>query len=116
MSSATLPEKRTTAKVTVYENETAIARVAYNDKLDFWDGRNWTCGSTGRHLGYTRLKSGKFVLIHGTQWQGEHAHAEVVSAAELVQAAARCNNLDTLYADYPELKGSLPDEESREDE
>ncbi|MFA5165654.1 MAG: DUF2080 family transposase-associated protein [Candidatus Omnitrophota bacterium] len=99
------------AKIPVYEDGTVIARVEENAKFDFWDGHNWTCGSTGRHLGYTRLKSGKWVLIHTTQWQGEHDRAEVVSVEDLVQAAARTGNLDELYAAHPELKGSLPDEE-----
>ena len=100
-------------RVPVYDEEgKVIARVAYNKKLDFWDGRNWTCGSTGRHLGYTRLKSGKYVLIHGTQWQGERNHAEVVSPERLVQEAARAGRLDELYEDFPELREiKLPDEE-----
>jgi len=100
-------------RVPVYDEEgKVIARVAYNKKLDFWDGHNWTCGSTGRHLGYTRLKSGKYVLIHGTQWQGERNHAEVVSPERLVQEAARAGRLDELYEDFPELREiKLPDEE-----
>jgi len=101
------------SKVPVYEDENVVARVEYNQNLDFWDGRNWTCGSTGRHLGYTKLKkSGKYVLIHGTQWQGERASAEVVTGEELVQAAARTDHIEDLYADYPELKGTLADEEA----
>lgn len=100
------------AKIPVYENEKVVARVEYNNNLDFWDGRNYTCGRTGRHLGYTRLKSGKWVLIHGTQWQGERDYAEVVTAEELVQAAARTGHLDELYAEYPELRDLLPDEEA----
>jgi putative transposon-encoded protein len=99
------------AKVPVYDEGEVVARVEYNSNLDFWDGRNWTSGSTGRHLGYTRLKSGKFVLIHGTQWQGERASAEVVTPEEIVQAAARTGHLDDVYAAYPELKGTLEEEE-----
>lgn len=57
------------------------------------------------------MKSGKWVLIYGSQWQGEQNRAEVVSQDELIQAAARTGNLDVIYAEYPELKGSLPDEE-----
>lgn len=30
-----------------------VAVVKYNNDLDFWDGRNFSCGSTGRHLGIT---------------------------------------------------------------
>jgi hypothetical protein len=99
------------AKVPVFEGGEVVARVEYNSNLDFWDGRNWTSGSTGRHLGYTRLKSGKFVLIHGTQWEGEKASAEVVTPSELVQAAARTGHLDDIYTAYPELKGTLEEEE-----
>ena len=54
-------------KVNVLEDGVVIARVEYNNNLDFWDGHNWTCGSTGRHLGLTQLRDGRFVLIHGTQ-------------------------------------------------
>jgi putative transposon-encoded protein len=99
------------AKVPVYDDGEVVARVEYNSKLDFWDGRNMTSGSTGRHLGYTRLKSGKFVLIHGTQWQGEQVTAEVVTPEELVQAAARTGHLDEIYTAFPELKGTLEEEE-----
>lgn len=99
------------SKVPVYDGERVIARVNYNSNLDFWDGRNMTSGSTGRHLGYTRLKSGAWVLIYGTQWQGERDHAEVVSQDELIQAAARTGHLSEVYDRYPELRGSLPEEE-----
>lgn len=99
-------------KVPVYEGEKVVARVEYNSNLDFWDGRNMSSGSIGRHLGYTRLKSGKFVLIHGTQWSGEKDSAEIVTVEELLQAAARTGHLDDLYAAYPELKGKLDEEEA----
>lgn len=103
------------AKVPVYEDEKIIARVEYNTNLDFWDGRNYTCGQTGRHLGCTKLKSGKYVLIHGTQWQGERDHAEVVTAAELIQAAARTHSIDDLYEKYPELREvGLSDDEAEQ--
>lgn len=100
------------AKVPVLEDGVVVARVEYNKKLDFWDGRNYTCGQTGRHLGYTRLKSGKYVLIHGTQWQGEQNSAEVVSAEDLIQAAARTGHLESVLEEYPELRDvGLEDEE-----
>lgn len=101
--------------IPVYDEDgRVIARVKYNDKLDFWDGRNITCGSTGRHMGYTRLKSGKWVLIHGTQWQGERDYGEVISAERLIQEAARTGHLNELYANYPELMAiGLPDEEDK---
>lgn len=100
------------AKVPVYDDGKVVARVEYNANLDFWDGRNMTSGSTGRHLGYTRLKSGKFVLIRGTQWDGERDTAEVVTADELLQAAVRTGHLEDLYAAYPELKGTFEEEEA----
>jgi len=92
------------SKVNVYENDELIARVEYNDVLDYWDGSNWTCGSVGRHLGLTRLrKSGKFVLIHGTQWQNERDWAEVVSDEEAYQAIVSSGNIELLDK-YPDLK------------
>jgi hypothetical protein len=63
-----------------------VAVVKYNNDLDFWDGRNFSCGSTGRHLGITKLKDGRYVLIHGTDWQGERDYAEVVTDEEALNA------------------------------
>lgn len=73
-----------------------VGRVEYNTLLDYWDGYNFTCGSTGRHLGITRLKNGSCVLIHGTQCQGEQDYAEVVTAAEALQAILRTDNTELL--------------------
>jgi len=74
-------------KVPVFdEDQKIVAHVEYSNNLDYWDGHNWTCGSTGEHLGLTVLKDGRFVLIHGTQWEGRRDHAEIVSADEALQA------------------------------
>lgn len=68
------------------EDRKCLGRVKYTDNLDHWDGRNMTCGSTGRHLGIGKLKDGRFYLCHGTQWQGERDYAEIVSEQEAKQA------------------------------
>lgn len=84
-------------KVNVYDdNGDIVARVEYNDNLDHWDGSNWTSGSTGRHLGLTKLQDGSYVLIHGTQWQGERDHAEIVSADQALQEILRSGNAELL--------------------
>jgi hypothetical protein len=86
-------------KVNVYKNsfsDEVIARVTYTDNLDFWDGSNRTCGSTGRHKGLTKLRDGRYVLIHGTQWQGERDWAEVITPEEALQEILRGDNLDLL--------------------
>ena len=47
-------------RINVYEDaqhDEIIARVRYNQCLDYWDGRNWTSGGVGRHLGLTKLVS-----------------------------------------------------------
>lgn len=101
------------SKVPVYKDGKVVARVEYNSKLDFWDGRNMTSGSVGRHLGYTKLaKTGEYVLIHGTQWDGEHDSAEVITAKDLLEVAARTNNLDAVLAAYPELKEMVESDEA----
>jgi hypothetical protein len=64
-----------------------VASVEYNTNLDYWDGKNNTCGEVGRHLGITKLKKlDVFVLIHGTQWQGEQDTAEIMTDEEATQA------------------------------
>jgi hypothetical protein len=49
-----------------------------------WNGRDW-CRGQGLHLGISRLKNGKFVLIHGSQWEGSKDYAEVISDSEALQ-------------------------------
>lgn len=78
------------------DNNDVIARVEYNQNLDYWDGRNWTNGATGRHLGVTRLKDGRYVLIHGTQWQGERDTAEIVSPDQALQAIMKSEQFELL--------------------
>lgn len=82
--------------IPVYDGDEIVGEVAYNDDLDFWDGHNYTRGSTGRHLGIARLESGDYVLIHGTQWQGERNHAEVIDAERAVQEILKSGN-STLF-------------------
>jgi hypothetical protein len=86
------------------EEGKVIARVKYNSILDYWNGSNWTSGSTGRHLGITKLKkSGQYVLIHGTQWQGEKDYAEIVGDEEAYQTIMQMNH-EELLEKYPDLK------------
>ena len=92
-------------RVNVYECGNVVARVRYNQNLDFWDGRNFTCGSTGRHKGLTKLKDGRYVLIHGTQWQGEKDYAIVISAEQALQEILKSGNHDLLETKkFRELK------------
>ena len=89
--------------IAVYEESEIIAEVEYNNNLDFWDGRNYTCGSTGRHKGLTRLVDGRYVLIHGTQWQGEKDSAHVISEEQACQEILRSGNTD-LFKYFPDLE------------
>lgn len=98
-----------------------IARVEYNNNLDVWDGRNYTCGAVGRHLGITKLKKlNKYILIHGTQWQGERSSAEVVSDEVALQAILKSGNVGLLnerkYARLYEPWVKMRDEEEKEEE
>ena len=103
------------AKVNVYEDGRVIARVEYNSNLDFWDGKNWTCGSTGRHLGLTRLrKSGQYVLIHGTDFQGEQDRAEIVTDEEAYRAIISSGNIELLDK-FPDLRRFEEDLDTDED-
>ena len=103
------------AKVNVYKDGKVIARVQYSDNLDFWDGSNWTCGSTGRHLGLTRLrKSGQYVLIHGTDLQGEQDSAEIITEEEAYQAIVSSGNIELLEK-FPDLQRFEEDIDTDED-
>ncbi len=98
-------------RVNVYdENGNVIARVKYNENLDIWDGKNW-CRGTGRHLGLTRLKDGRFVLIHGTQWQGERVWAEIIDEAQALQEILKAENDELLDKYFPNAMQNLELEE-----
>lgn len=102
--------------VNVYDDDgTVVARVKYSDNLDYWDGNNRTCGSTGRHKGLTKLRDGRYVLIHGTQWQGEKDSAEIITAEEALQEILSSGNTDLLdekrFAELKEMAESLLIEE-----
>lgn len=100
-------------RINVYEDQHAaemgngnvIARVRYNAVLDYWNGRNYENGGTGRHKGLTKLRDGRYVLIHGTQWEGERDYAYVISTEQALQEILKSGNgqlLDTKK--YRELK------------
>lgn len=83
--------------ISVYNSEgDVIGQVEYNDNLDYWDGRNYTNGGTGLHKGLTRLSTGEYVLIHGTQWQGDRDHAETISAERALQEILKSENQSLL--------------------
>jgi len=92
--------------VNVYdENGRVIAMVKANNNLDWWDGSNWTCGSTGRHKGLTRLADGRYVLIHTTQWQGERDWAEIVTPEQALQEILEADAVELLEEPkFAELK------------
>ena len=83
-------------RVNVYENGDVIARVRYNSCLDYWDGRNWTNGGVGRHKGLTKLRDGRYVLIHGTDWQGEKDWTEIISPEQALQEILKSGNTELL--------------------
>lgn len=96
--------------VNVYEDGKVIARVKYTDNLDIWDGHNW-CRGTGRHLGLTRLKDGRFVLVHGTQWEGERPYAEIISEDQALQEILKADNDELLAKYFPDMAQKLSDME-----
>ena len=82
-----------------------IARVNETQNLDYWDGHNMTNGGTGLHRGITRLKkSGKYVLIHITQWQGESDWAEIISPEQALQEIMKGNESLLDEERFSELK------------
>lgn len=65
--------------VNVYNDDgELIATVKYNSNLDVWNGSNYQNGGTGRHLGLTKLEDETYVLIHGSDWQGDMDWAEII--------------------------------------
>lgn len=105
-------------RVNVYdENGDVIARVRYNSCLDYWNGRNWQNGGLGLHKGITKLRDGRFVIIHGTDWQGEKDWAEVVSPEQALQEILKSGNTELLNKKkFVELKKLYEEKYLLEDE
>ena len=104
-------------RVNVYEDGDVIARVRYNQDLDFWNGRNWQNGGVGRHKGITKLRDGRYVLIHGTNWQGEKDWAEIISPEQALQEILKSGNTELLETKkFAELKRIYQEELELEDD
>lgn len=98
-------------RVNVYFEETVIARVRYNNNLDYWDGKNWLNGGVGKHKGLTKLATGDYVLIHGTDYQGEHDFAEIITERQALQEILRSQNTQLLNTKkFKALKALMADE------
>lgn len=114
----------TNYRVNVYdENKDVVTRVRYNSCLDFWDGRNFSSGKVGRHLGITKMKDGRYVLIHGTQWLGEKDYGELVSEEQAIQAILKTQHIELFKTKkFKQLKaialekGLIGDTEDEDDE
>ncbi|CBH21381.1 protein of unknown function [Acetoanaerobium sticklandii] len=112
------------SKVNVYEREeyerSIIARVEYNNNLDFWDGRNMCNGGAGRHKGITKLRDGRFVIIDGTDWQGETTTAYVVSDREALEEILESGNVYLLesrrFKKLKEMSEELDDMEEEDED
>lgn len=85
------------------ENNEVIGEVEYNNKLDYWDGRNYVNGGVGLHKGFGQLKDNRFYMIHGTQWQGQFDNAKICDPKEIVKEAIRTGNTNELDK-FPKLK------------
>lgn len=104
-------------RVSVYDGNDVVARVRYNQDLDYWNGRNWQNGGLGLHKGITKLRDGRYVLIHGTDWQGERDWAEIVSPEQALQEILRSGNTELLDTKkFAELKKLYEEKYLLEDE
>ena len=87
-----------------------VARVNRNDNLDFWDGSDMNCGAPFSHKGLTKLrKSGDYVLIHMSQWQGARDWAEIITPNRAVDEILFSGNTELLdkYPDLQEIAKNL---------
>ncbi len=96
------------AKVKVWDGTEVVAAVEYNENLDRWNGSNWCDGSMGHHRGITRLMDGRYVLIHGTDYEGERDAGYIIPAKqalqEILQAGAESLLDEPKFAELKELR------------
>lgn len=77
------------------ESSNVIAEVKYNNNLDSYP-------HAGRHLGLTMLSDGQYVLIHGSDYEGEKDYAEIITPEYALQCILKSGN-DFLFESFPEL-------------
>ena len=101
-----------------YYDSQIIARVNYNERLDYWDGSNWTNGGVGLHKGITKLRKPHdpkmpYVIIIGSQWQGSKDFGYAVTALEAAQEICRagCEREDWVWPEIKEIIENLEDSE-----
>jgi len=83
-------KKKGGSMINVYDKDNKIvARVKENRNLDYWDGHNMTNGGTGLHKGITKLKDGRFVLIHTSQWIGDKDYGEIITKEQAIEEILR---------------------------
>lgn len=78
------------------ENRGIVGVVKYNSDLDMLKGSNYQNGGIGRHKGLTRLKNGAYVLIYGSDWQGDESYGEIISAREALNEIIDSHNFGLL--------------------
>jgi hypothetical protein len=89
----------------------------YNANLDYWDSSNWLNGGVGKHKGITKLKDGRYVIIQGTDWQGEQDYAYVVAPEEALQEILKAQKLELLDTKkFAELKKLYEEKYLQEEE
>ncbi|MCL4408693.1 MAG: hypothetical protein M1521_08675 [Thermotogae bacterium] len=103
-------------RVPVYDkNGELVARVKYNSNLDRWNGHDM-CVGLGLHAGFTRLKDGRNVIIHGSQWEGDRDYAEVVTDEEALGYIVRSENEILLKKYFPKEAEKLDSMEEEGEE
>lgn len=91
--------------VNVYNDDgELIATVKYNHNLDVWNGSNYQNGGTGLHLGLTKLEDGSYVLIHGSDWQGDKDWAEIITAKKAYELIMKYDESMLEWKAFQELK------------
>lgn len=79
-----------------YLSDEIIGSVKYNSDLDYWSGSSWENGGKGKHKGIAKRKNGTFVIIVGTDWQGQREYAYEVSNEEALEEILEAGQEDLL--------------------
>jgi hypothetical protein len=73
-----------------------VGTVRYNANLDYWDGHTWSNGGICNHKGISRLKNGEYVIITGSDFEGERDKAKVTTPENALQEILKSGNGDLL--------------------
>jgi hypothetical protein len=92
----TINHKRVLIKELYEKNDKSLFRtVRVNTNLDFWNGKYYSSGIEGEHLGLTKLQDGTLVLIYSFD-DDRASFTKIITPEEAIENIEKTQHYDLL--------------------